>query len=178
MHFARSHRTRDRRPKEPRRRTLTKLHQFQALTPPPLGKGVLRPAADGLGWGRRPRGDLRAVLLVIRFSTEKEALEIANGVTYGLLASVWTRDLNRGIRLTRSIQAGTDWINTFMDGHPRLPFGGYKQSGLGRELGPHALADYQEYKTVLFHTAVRNYSCANSRFALGSTRVSNLRVGK
>jgi betaine-aldehyde dehydrogenase len=88
------------------------------------------------------------VLSVLRFRTETEAIELANGTLYGLSASVWTRDFDRALRLTRELRAGTVWINTFMDGAPELPFGGYKQSGLGRELGPHAVLEYTETKTV------------------------------
>jgi acyl-CoA reductase-like NAD-dependent aldehyde dehydrogenase len=88
------------------------------------------------------------VLTVLRFTTEEEALSIANGTDYGLSASVWTRDFDRALRLSRRIAAGTVWINTFLDGAPELPFGGYKQSGLGRELGPHSVLDFTETKTV------------------------------
>jgi betaine-aldehyde dehydrogenase len=85
---------------------------------------------------------------VIRFRSEEEALEMANSTLYGLSASVWTQDFDRALRLTRRLRAGTVWINTFMDGAPELPFGGYKQSGLGRELGPHAVLEFTETKTV------------------------------
>jgi acyl-CoA reductase-like NAD-dependent aldehyde dehydrogenase len=88
------------------------------------------------------------VLSVIRFRSEEEALEMANSTLYGLSASVWTQDFDRALRLTRRLRAGTVWINTFMDGAPELPFGGYKQSGLGRELGPHAVLEFTETKTV------------------------------
>jgi betaine-aldehyde dehydrogenase len=88
------------------------------------------------------------VLTVLRFKTEEEALVVANGTPYGLSASVWTRDFDRALRLTRRLSAGTVWINTFLDGAPELPFGGYKQSGLGRELGPHSVLEYTEVKTV------------------------------
>lgn len=88
------------------------------------------------------------VLSVLRFKGEAEAVALANDVDYGLSASVWTRDFDRAMRLTRELNAGTVWINTFMDGSPELPFGGYKQSGVGRELGPDAVREYTETKTV------------------------------
>jgi acyl-CoA reductase-like NAD-dependent aldehyde dehydrogenase len=95
------------------------------------------------------------VLSVLRFSSEDEAVQLANEVAYGLSASIWTRDLDRALTLSRRIEAGTVWVNCFMDGFPELPFGGYKQSGLGRELGKHAVEDYTETKTLLIHTGPR-----------------------
>lgn len=89
------------------------------------------------------------VLSLLRFSSEEEAVEIANSVAYGLSASVWTCDLDRSLSLSRRIEAGTVWVNCFMDGFQELPFGGYKQSGLGRELGRAAVEEYTEVKTVL-----------------------------
>ena len=88
------------------------------------------------------------VLAVLRFTDEREAIAIANSTTYGLSASIWTRSFDRAMRLGRKIKAGTVWINTFLDGAPELPFGGYCQSGLGRELGPHSVLEYTETKTV------------------------------
>jgi len=88
------------------------------------------------------------VLTVMRFSDETEAVRIANSTLYGLSASVWTNDFSRAMRCTRQIKAGTVWVNTFLDGAPELPFGGYRQSGLGRELGPHSVEEFTELKTV------------------------------
>ncbi len=88
------------------------------------------------------------VLSVLRFRDESHAVELANATTYGLSASIWTADFDRALRLCRKIKAGTVWVNTFLDGAPELPFGGYRQSGLGRELGPHSVLEYTETKTV------------------------------
>jgi acyl-CoA reductase-like NAD-dependent aldehyde dehydrogenase len=96
------------------------------------------------------------VLAVMRFSTIDEAVQLANATDYGLSGAVWTRDIDTAMAVSRRIRAGTIWINTFMDGFPQLPFGGFRQSGLGRELGAHALADYQETKTILLHTGPRS----------------------
>ncbi len=88
------------------------------------------------------------VLSIIRFKTEEEALSIANGTLYGLSASVWTKNVDVAFRMSRAIRAGSVWINCFMDGHPELPFGGYGESGLGRELGRFTIDEFTELKTI------------------------------
>jgi acyl-CoA reductase-like NAD-dependent aldehyde dehydrogenase len=95
------------------------------------------------------------VLSVLTFETAEEAIAIANGTEYGLSASVWSRDFDTCHMVGRAMQAGTVWINTFMDGASELPFGGFKQSGLGRELGIHAVEDYTEEKTLHLHSGGR-----------------------
>ncbi|MAS80880.1 MAG: sorbosone dehydrogenase [Euryarchaeota archaeon] len=97
------------------------------------------------------------VLSVLRFKTKEEAINIANDSIYGLSASVWTKDIDTAITLSRKLEAGTVWINTFMDGFPELCFGGYKESGLGRELGHFAVEEFTELKTILMHTGPRDY---------------------
>ena len=91
------------------------------------------------------------VLSVLTFETADEAVDIANSVDYGLSAGVWSRDIDTCLTVGRRVRAGTIWMNTFMDGASELPFGGYKQSGLGRELGRHAVEDYTETKTLKMH---------------------------
>ncbi|WP_174734517.1 aldehyde dehydrogenase family protein [Mesobacillus harenae] len=86
---------------------------------------------------------------IISFKDENDAIEIANSTIYGLAAAVWTKDFKRGLKMAQEIQAGTIWVNTYQVLTPTAPFGGYKQSGLGRELGPNALDAYLETKSVI-----------------------------
>ncbi len=95
------------------------------------------------------------VVVALEFETADEAVAIANDATYGLSASVWSRDVDTVMGVGRRLQAGTVWANTFMDGAAELPFGGYKQSGLGRELGRRAVEDYTEEKTFHIHNGPR-----------------------
>ncbi len=88
------------------------------------------------------------VLVVIPYTDDGEAVAIANDSEYGLAASIWSSDNARALELAEQIQAGSVWINDAHQINCRLPFGGYKQSGLGRELGPDALDAYTEVKTV------------------------------
>ncbi|MEV0809790.1 aldehyde dehydrogenase family protein [Micromonospora sp. NPDC050200] len=89
------------------------------------------------------------VLCVVKFATEDEAVAIANGTAYGLAAFVWTRDLGRGVRLTRRIQAGQVYLNCFTSGDSvMIPFGGFKSSGYGREKGFEALRTYTQVKNI------------------------------
>jgi betaine-aldehyde dehydrogenase len=95
------------------------------------------------------------VLSVLTFSNPAEAIRIANSTMYGLSAGVWTRDIDTAFQVSQGVRAGTIWVNTFMDGYPELSFGGYKQSGLGRELGRFALDEFTELKTVQLHLGPR-----------------------
>ncbi len=90
------------------------------------------------------------VLAIQTFSTEDEALSMANDSDYGLSAGVWTHDLNRALRMSKRIQAGTVWINTWNKNFPEAEFGGYKQSGLGRTRGVDGLNEYCETKHIHF----------------------------
>jgi aldehyde dehydrogenase (NAD+)/phenylacetaldehyde dehydrogenase len=88
------------------------------------------------------------VLVVIPFDDVKEAVRLANDSIFGLAAGVWTRDIGKAHQVAREIQAGTVWINQYNWYDSGAPFGGYKQSGFGRELGKQALEYYTESKTV------------------------------
>lgn len=88
------------------------------------------------------------VLSVIPFETEEEAVQIANDTKYGLTAGLWTRDLGRAHRVAAQIEAGQVSVNDFFAGGVQAPFGGYKNSGFGREKGTHAVAEYLQTKTV------------------------------
>jgi acyl-CoA reductase-like NAD-dependent aldehyde dehydrogenase len=95
------------------------------------------------------------VLSILPFDHCDEAIAIANSTPYGLSASVWTRDLDRAFAVSRGVRAGTVWINTFMEGPAELPFGGYKESGLGRELGRSAIEEFTDLKTIQVHFGLR-----------------------
>lgn len=88
------------------------------------------------------------VLAVMTFADEREAVALANATSYGLAAAVWTRDVKKAHRIARELQAGTVWINTYHPLDAASPFGGYKQSGYGRELGADALDLYTNVKSV------------------------------
>jgi aldehyde dehydrogenase (NAD+)/betaine-aldehyde dehydrogenase len=98
------------------------------------------------------------VVTVTPFEDEKDAIRIANDVRYGLMATVWTGNPARGHRLARAIKAGTVGINTPYTAFPGIPFGGYKQSGFGRELGLETLELYLETKSVLASTSARPFN--------------------
>lgn len=88
------------------------------------------------------------VVTLTRVADANEALALANDTTYGLSASLWTRDLSMAMNLIPRLQAGTVWVNTHIPIDPNLPFGGYKQSGMGRDFGPRWLDSYTEEKAV------------------------------
>ena len=92
------------------------------------------------------------VLSVIKFKDEEEALAIANDVRFGLGSGVWTSDIGRAIRMSERIQAGTVWVNTYRAVSYLSPFGGYKDSGLGRENGMDAMREYLQVKSVWINT--------------------------
>ena len=88
------------------------------------------------------------VLATLTFKTEEEAVAIGNNTIYGLAAAVWSRDIKKALRTAKALEAGTVWINTYNFYDPGLPFGGYKESGFGRERGHYALEEYTQVKSI------------------------------
>lgn len=127
-----------------------------------LGGAKGRAPGCGQGWFVQPtvftgvRNDMRIaqeevfgpVLAVLRFKDEADALRIANDVRFGLAAAVWTRDIGRALRMSERLQVGTVWVNTYRAVSFMAPFGGYKDSGLGRENGIDAVREYLQTKSV------------------------------
>jgi (Z)-2-((N-methylformamido)methylene)-5-hydroxybutyrolactone dehydrogenase len=123
-------------------------------------------APSGPGWWYPPTvltgvdpGDRAAteeifgpVAVVLPFADEAEAIRLANAGIYGLSGSIWTRDLGRALRVARALETGTLSVNSNTSVRVATPFGGFKQSGVGRELGPHALEHYTELKNVFIAT--------------------------
>jgi acyl-CoA reductase-like NAD-dependent aldehyde dehydrogenase len=92
------------------------------------------------------------IAAVMSFEDEAQAIEMANDTVYGLSGSIWTRDGGRALRVARAIETGVLSINSNSSVRVSTPFGGFKQSGYGRELGPHALDAYTEVKTIFYAT--------------------------
>ncbi len=87
-------------------------------------------------------------MAVIGFDDVEDAVRKANDVLYGLAAGIWTRDVKRAHAVARRLQAGTVWVNAYNFYDAGMPFGGYKASGFGRDLGPECLRDYTQVKSV------------------------------
>jgi aldehyde dehydrogenase (NAD+) len=87
-------------------------------------------------------------VVIATFKTEEDALELANDTTFGLGSALFTKDITRAHRVAKRIEAGMVWINSSNDSDYRIPFGGVKQSGIGRELGEAGLAGYTQIKAV------------------------------
>lgn len=132
------------------------------------GRPADRPEC-GTGWFVEPTifGDVKngmriaqeevfgPVLSVIRFKDEADAVAIANDVRFGLAAAVWTADIGRAVRMSEKLQAGTVWINTYRAISFMAPFGGYKDSGLGRENGADAVKAFLQVKTVWINSGAK-----------------------
>ena len=96
------------------------------------------------------------VLSVTRFKSFEEVIHLANDTKYGLSNSVWTKNVDTALSISRRLKSGTVWVNTILDGAPQLPFGGYKASGFGREMGNAGFEEFTQVKTVLVHVGKRN----------------------
>ncbi|VWC86587.1 carnitine dehydratase [Burkholderia lata] len=131
-----------------------------------------KPGSDhacGNGWFVEPtifgdvRNDMRIaqeevfgpILSIIRFKDEDDAVRIANDVRFGLGSGVWTKDIGRSLRVAERIQAGMVWVNSYRAVSYMSPFGGYKDSGLGRENGIDAIREYLQTKSVWINTGVK-----------------------
>jgi betaine-aldehyde dehydrogenase len=121
----------------------------------PGGKGFWYPATivEATNDDRVAREEVFGpVAALIPFEDEADAIRLANETLYGLSGSIWTRDGARALRVARAIETGVLSINSNSSVRVTTPFGGFKQSGFGRELGMHALDGYTETKTVFFST--------------------------
>jgi acyl-CoA reductase-like NAD-dependent aldehyde dehydrogenase len=117
----------------------------------PAGRGFWYPATvvEGAPGDRVAAEEVFGpVAVAIPFDDEADAVRLANATDYGLSGSIWTRDIGRALRLSRAVAAGNLSVNSHSSVRYWTPFGGYKQSGLGRELGPDALAAFTETKNV------------------------------
>ncbi|PWU06875.1 MAG: carnitine dehydratase, partial [Verrucomicrobia bacterium] len=103
------------------------------------------------------------VLCILKFKNEDEALQIANDIKFGLAAGVWTQDLHRAFYCVDRLQAGTIWVNNYRATSCTTPFGGYKQSGVGREGGMRAIEEYLQVKSIWITTQPSR----NNPFVLG-----------
>lgn len=92
------------------------------------------------------------VVCVMPFKTEEEAVTVANDVEYGLAGGIWTTDINRALRVAKAVKAGYLWVNTYGGIIPETPYGGFKQSGIGKELGAEGIDNYLETKCVNIFT--------------------------
>lgn len=94
-------------------------------------------------------------MVIGKFATEAEVVAKANDTSYGLAAAVFTENISRGHIVARKLQAGMVWVNSSGDSHFGIPFGGYKASGIGRELGKYALNAYTQTKAIHVNLANR-----------------------
>jgi len=92
---------------------------------------------------------------IIKFKTLEEIIPRANDTRYGLAAGVFTKDIDKAITISNALQAGTVWINCYHVGGPQAPFGGYKESGIGREMSDEGVLEYCQIKTVTIKIPVK-----------------------
>ncbi|MGF6175082.1 aldehyde dehydrogenase family protein [Ensifer sp. 4252] len=97
------------------------------------------------------------VLCSMSFDTIEQAIELANDTVYGLAASVWTKNIDKALTVTRRVRAGRFWVNTIMAGGPEMPLGGFKQSGWGREAGTYGVEEYTQVKSVHVEIGKRSH---------------------
>jgi len=107
------------------------------------------------------------VLTVSRFTTVDEAIRLANAVDYGLANSVWSKDIDKVLPVAKALRSGTVYVNTTIDAPPTMPFGGYKMSGVGREMGQAGFEEFTEVKSVNIRTGKRAGS-----FSLGAVHTT------
>ena len=92
------------------------------------------------------------VVCIMKYHSEQEAIDLANGTEFGLAMSVWTNDIRRAHRVATQLEAGVIWINDHHRINPSSPWGGYKDSGLGRENGIECYKDYTQVKNIIVNT--------------------------
>jgi acyl-CoA reductase-like NAD-dependent aldehyde dehydrogenase len=95
------------------------------------------------------------VASITPFDTVDEAVSLANDTSYGLGNGVWTKDVDKALQVSKRLKSGTVWVNTFLDGAPQMPFGGYKRSGLGRENGIEGLTEFMAVKSTFIRLGKR-----------------------
>ncbi len=105
------------------------------------------------------------VLTITRFSTAEEAIALANSVEYGLSNTIWSQDINKVLDVAKALKSGSVYVNTTIDAPPSMPFGGYKASGVGREMGVAGFEEFTELKSVAIRTGIRS-----GTFAFGEAR--------
>ena len=96
------------------------------------------------------------VISVTTFETVDEAVALANATDYGLGNGMWTKDIDKAHQVSKRLKSGTVWVNTYLDGAPQMPFGGYRRSGLGRENGREGLTEFMQVKSTFFRLGKRS----------------------